>query len=240
MKIKRKQILFILLALIICIFPFRRKLIRPGAAIIQRIYGMKTIEDRIQQYGPAARGRLADDFSRIQISYPPQKILLAAFKQEKILEVWISAQDNNFKLLKTYPIKAASGNLGPKLKEGDGQVPEGIYKIESLNPNSMFHLALRVSYPNAFDKSKAASNNVRNLGGDIMIHGKSSSIGCLAMGNEAIEEIFVLAAETGIENIELIISPIDFRTKELPSDLPKKPEWLGELYSSIKIELTKL
>jgi murein L,D-transpeptidase YafK len=97
-----------------------------------------------------------------------------------------------------------------------------------------------VNYPNAFDKAKAEIDGRKKLGGDIMIHGRASSVGCLAMGDEAIEEIFVLAAETGIENIELIISPVDFRTKELLADTPKQPIWTMELYDLIKLELNKL
>lgn len=240
MNITKKYILLILLGVIILGFPFRRKLIRPGAAIIQRIYGLKTINDRVEQYGDIARERLADDFNQAGISYPPKKIILAGLKQEKKLEIWAASDEKSFKLLKTYPILAASGTLGPKMREGDGQVPEGLYKIESLNPNSMFHLALRVNYPNEFDMEKGALEKRSKLGGDIMIHGRSSSIGCLAMGNEAIEEIFVLAAETGIENISIILSPIDFRVRELPDNIHDQPMWTEELYDSIKAELKKL
>ena len=76
-----------------------------------------------------------------------------------------------------------SGRLGPKLKEGDRQVPEGLYRVESLNPNSRYHLSLRVNYPNEQDKSYGRLDGRNNLGTDIMIHGKDCSIGCLAMGD---------------------------------------------------------
>ncbi len=154
-----------------------------------------------------------------------------------MLELWVADEQGRFRHLKTYSILAASGTLGPKLAEGDRQVPEGLYRIESLNPNSAFHLALRVNYPNEFDQAKGKADGRTELGSDIMIHGKSASIGCLAMGDEAAEELFVLAARAGIENVAVILSPVDFRVKELPANMPKVPGWTAELYPRIKKEL---
>jgi murein L,D-transpeptidase YafK len=133
-----------------------------------------------------------------------------------------------------------SGVLGPKLKEGDMQVPEGLYKVESLNPNSLYHLALRVNYPNSQDRLWGKQDGRSELGSDIMIHGKTCSIGCLAMGDEAAEDLFVLAAETGIDNVTIILSPVDFRTQGLPEKKPALPPWAGALYDAIKTELEKL
>jgi murein L,D-transpeptidase YafK len=133
----------------------------------------------------------------------------------------------------------ASGKLGPKLREGDRQVPEGLYRIESLNPNSRFHLSLRVNYPNAFDRDMAAREGRTNLGGDIMIHGSKVSIGCLAMGDTAAEDLFVLAAETGIDNISVILSPLDFRVRDFEGDFSTMPHWIPELYKRIRTELRK-
>ena len=120
----------------------------------------------------------------------------------------------------------------PEVERGDMQVPEGLYRIESLNPNSLYHLALRVNYPNQFDKSKGKAEKRNDLGCDIMIHGKNCSIGCLAMGDEAVEELFVLAGETGIENITVILSPVDFRTRGLPRNMPRIPH--GQRNSTIQ------
>jgi murein L,D-transpeptidase YafK len=184
--------------------------------------------------------RLTPDFNSIDVSYPPKKMLLVAVKDAKLLEVWVSADGTNFRQLKTYSILGQSGTLGPKLKEGDRQVPEGIYKIESLNPNSLYHLALRVNYPNDYDRLKAKEDGRENLGSDIMIHGKRSSIGCLAMGDPASEELFVMAAQTGIENVSVILSPVDFRNHDLPPNMPLIPSWSNELYAMIKTELIKL
>ena len=74
-------------------------------------------------------------------------------------------------------------------------------------------------------------------GSDIMIHGSTASIGCLAMGDPAAEELFVLAARTGIENIEVILSPVDFRMRELPPEMPSVPAWMPPLYAEIRKKL---
>jgi len=240
MKIRRIFFLLALLIITLGTVVFRSSLPKPIVSIIHTIKGKKNVSDRVKQYGATVHSRLDPHFKQINIAYPPVAITLVAFKKERKLEVWVKGEKRRYKLLKTYPILGASGALGPKLKEGDGQVPEGIYKIESLNPNSLFHLALRVNYPNIYDKTKSKLEGRTNLGGDIMIHGNTCSIGCLAMGDQAAEDLFVLAAESGIKNISLILSPVDFRTQELPDQVRKVPPWTPELYASIKDELREL
>jgi murein L,D-transpeptidase YafK len=186
------------------------------------------------------RARLAGDFARVAVSYPPERIILAGFKQERTLEVWVAGPRGKPKLLRSYLVLAASGGPGPKLREGDRQVPEGIYAIESLNPNSRFHLALRVNYPNPEDLARAASEGRRDPGSDIMIHGQASSVGCLAIGDRAIEDLFVLAADTGIEKMVVLLSPVDFRKQPLPAIRPPLPRWTGGLYQRLRSELIKL
>ena len=168
--------------------------------------GRGTVGERVAYYGGAARSRMVPGFERAGVAYPPGRVVMLAIKKERRLEVYAESPGRELRWVRAYPILAASGELGPKLKEGDRQVPEGVYAIESLNPNSAYHLALRVGYPNAFDRKMAAAEGRTNLGGDIMIHGKAASVGCLAMGDAAAEELFVLAAETGIERMKLIIS----------------------------------
>jgi murein L,D-transpeptidase YafK len=125
------------------------------------------------------------------------------------------------------------------LREGDDQVPEGIYPIESLNPNSTFHLSLRVGYPNSFDRDQAGKDGRTKLGGDIMIHGSFVSAGCLAMGDEAVEDLFVLAADTGLKNLEVIISPVDFRVGKAVPPPTSLPAWSNRLYDGIKAKLVE-
>jgi murein L,D-transpeptidase YafK len=204
---------------------------RVAVAMIHIVRGRHSVAERVDQFGPIVQKRLADDFERIGMEYPPEQLVLIFLKQERRLDVWVG---DPLKLLKSYPVLAASGELGPKLKEGDHQVPEGLYQIESLNPNSLYHLALRLNYPNAFDRAKARLDGRTDLGGDIMIHGKSCSIGCLAMGDRTAEDLFVLAAEVGVENIKVIISPLDFRKHKTVPGMSAMPSWTQELYSLIK------
>jgi len=237
---KRLYIILIFLCVGILTFALRSHLQKYLAAGLQTAKGKKTVQDRLEQYGHTVQERLLPYFEATKISYPPKQVVLVGLKHENILEVWAYGEENRFDLIRTYPILAASGRLGPKLREGDRQVPEGIYRIESLNPNSMFHLSLRINYPNEFDRQQAKSENRTNLGGDIMIHGSNVSIGCLAMGDEVAEDLFILAAETGIENMSVILSPVDFRKSTFPEVTDTLPEWTDVLYEQIKQELSKL
>ena len=202
--------------------------------------GEKTIEQRVEQYGSAARGRLLPDFQKAGVAYPPKSVVFVGLKAEKRFEVWVGDDTSSLKQLKSYPILGASGVLGPKLRKGDRQVPEGLYRVELLNPNSNYHLSLRVSYPNEADQARGKAEGRQELGGDIMIHGGDKSAGCLAMGDEAAEDLFVLAADTGIQNIKIILSPVDFRVRELPTSMPAVPAWMPGVYDSIRTELRKL
>jgi hypothetical protein len=215
-------------------------IVQPVVEIVENAEGRKTVGDRLEQYGETVRARLLPYFEKARISYPPDGLVFVGIKEEKKLEIWACGDDRNFRLIRSYPILGASGRLGPKLREGDRQVPEGIYAIEWLNPNSRYHLSMRISYPNEFDKAHAKKEGRINLGGDIMIHGGSASIGCLAMGDEAVEDLFVLAAETGIEKITVILTPVDFRKRELPSLSYELPEWTTASYEQINKRLRGL
>ena len=118
-------------------------------------------------------------------------ILLRVFKEELELEVWKEDTTGRFALLKTYPVCRWSGDLGPKLHEGDRQAPEGFYTMTpaQMNPNSAFYLSINTGFPNGFDKA-----NDRD-GTFLMIHGECLSIGCFAMTDEGISEIYALARE---------------------------------------------
>lgn len=121
-----------------------------------------------------------------------QPIFIRIFKDESELEVWKQRADGHFYHFKTYPICNWSGDLGPKTVQGDKQAPEGFYKISKtqMNPNSQFHLAFNLGYPNAFDKS------LRRTGDALMVHGKCKSAGCYAMTDALIEEIYALARDS--------------------------------------------
>jgi hypothetical protein len=206
----------------------------------QNVSPAATVADRLKQYGVPARARLSPHFARQKVTYPPGELVFVGLKEEKILEVFARSETNGFKLLRSYPIKAASGVAGPKLREGDRQVPEGIYGIELLNPNSSYHLSLRIGYPNEFDRAQATREGRTKLGGDIMIHGGAASIGCVAVGDKAVEDLFVLAADTGIKNITVLLAPVDFRAGKTLPESAKLPEWAGPLYQEIKTRLAAL
>jgi L,D-transpeptidase catalytic domain len=190
---------------------------------------------KMQIYGPKAKEKLEPYFAEVHVHYPPKKIALLAFKDTNQLQLW-GADDDTWHYIKTYPILAASGHLGPKLSSGDYQVPEGVYHIKGFNPDSRFTLSMQINYPNEFDKEQAQKEGRSNLGDNIFIHGKSSSIGCLAIGDEPIEELFVLARLVGQNNIDVIISPKDFQHHPLLlSD--ESPSWLGILYQKISLAL---
>ncbi|MCX6901633.1 MAG: L,D-transpeptidase family protein [Verrucomicrobia bacterium] len=210
-----------------------------GDARSEKPKGARSVRDRVSEYGEIVRQRLAPFFLAARIPYPPARLVLLGFKLEKTLELHAAGADGAFKFVRAYPILAASGVLGPKLRQGDGQVPEGIYRIELLNPNSRFHLSLRLNYPNDFDRQQAKRDDRKNLGGDIMIHGNAVSIGCIAVGDKAAEDLFVLAALTGLKNINVIISPVDLRVRELPALPPGTPQWVGTLHATIKREVLK-
>lgn len=199
-----------------------------------------TVQSRLETFGNAVRSRLAPHFRRLAIAYPPERITLVGVKHDRRLEVWVWRSGAGWGLLCSYPILAMSGGLGPKLSEGDLQTPEGIYPVESLNPNSICHVALRVGYPNAFDREQARPEGRTNPGSDIMIHGGVSSVGCLAMGDEAAEDLFVLAADAGIENVQIILTPVDFRTSSLPDCAIFSLPWLSDLYQKITGALSAL
>ena len=206
----------------------------------QPAQGQWSTEDRLRQYDGIVRARLEPDFRRAGVPYPPAALVLVVLKQEETLEVHAADKPGGpFRFVRAYPVLAASGHAGPKLREGDRQVPEGLYGIANLNPNSSYHLALRVDYPNVFDRQQAEAEGRVNLGGDIMIHGNAVSIGCVAMGDPASEDLFVLAAHAGPQNVRVIMSPLDLRTHELPALPAGSPAWLGPLYATIKTELAK-
>lgn len=198
----------------------------------------KSVADVLQMLQSEVSQRVKPDYTKAGVDYPPrQGMTLIALKAEKRLEVW-AKEEHSWHFIRSYPILAASGVAGPKLKQGDCQVPEGIYRILWLNPNSLYHLSLKVDYPNDFDRKMAAAEGRSNLGGDIFIHGKDVSIGCIAIGDAAIEEIFVTAAMIGTTKIKLITAPNDLRIgKPLISPINNALAWIDPLYRRINEEL---
>lgn len=203
-----------------------------------RMRGRVTVEDRLAAFDDSVHDEVQRWCDDAGLPFPPSELALVVFKQERVLHLHGRA-DGPWRRLATLPILGASGGAGPKLRRGDGQVPEGVYPIESLNPNSRHHLALRVGYPNQHDRDRADADGRTELGGDIMIHGGSSSIGCIAIGDPGIERLFLLAARTGPHAMRVVIAPCDLRRAASPS-MDGAPEWVEELHATLRNELHAL
>jgi murein L,D-transpeptidase YafK len=190
-----------------------------------------SVEDRLQMIIEPVTSRLDVLLKDKGLDLEKIKLILLAIKEEKVLHAYHNPLDGKPIFLKTYPLTASSGSLGPKLKEGDKQIPEGFYQIEYLNPNSAYYLSMKVNYPNEEDLEISDQLGISEPGSFIMIHGKDQSTGCLAIGDEGIEELFYLAGINPKHKVKVIISPVDFRKKDY-QDL-KDRKWVEERYKRL-------
>lgn len=135
-------------------------------------------------------------------------LYLQILKEQEMVNVYLKNKNvDTFSLFAIYDFCSTVGFLGPKQRQGDFQIPEGFYVLESFNPKSNYHLSLRVSYPNIADRIR---NKSSNLGGDIMIHGGCATIGCIPIGDMMIEQLYLLATEAkncGQDNVYIHIFP---------------------------------
>ncbi len=179
-----------------------------------------------------------DDIMPAMKSLPPEAVTLLAtkgmkedspifvriFKEESELEIWKAKDDGRFYHFKTYPICAWSGTLGPKVRVGDKQAPEGFYTVTpgQMNPNSQFHLAFNIGFPNAYDRVNGRSGDA------LMVHGDCRSAGCFAMTDALIEEIYILAREAfkgGQRQFQVDAFP--FRMTDVNLARYKGNQWYG-------------
>ena len=174
-------------------------------------------------------------------SSPGQAMMIRIFKQSNEFEVWKRTKAGGYKLFKTYEICAYSGDLGPKIKEGDRQSPEGFYNITPglLNPNSNFYLSFDTGFPNKFDRAHGRT------GSNLMVHGDCSSRGCYSMTDEAIAEIYALVRESfagGNPVVQLQIYPFRMTPQKLAaySDSPNIDFWMNIKEGYDRFELAKV
>ncbi len=196
----------------------------------------RSLEDTIKAIETPALARLNPAFVQAGLHLDSfGGLTLIYLKSEQQLEVWANTKNGNI-FIKSYPLTATSGGLGPKYQEGDRQIPEGLYRLTHFNPNSSYHLSLGVNYPNAQDKdwAQADGRNIQNLGGDIMVHGKNVTIGCIPIGDEAIEELFYMVYKAGIARSDIIMSPVDFRVKEHESQNERENQRYDEIKQYMK------
>ncbi|MFK8010411.1 MAG: L,D-transpeptidase family protein [Marinicellaceae bacterium] len=151
-------------------------------------------------------------------------VYIRIFKQEAELEVWIQ-KGEGFELFTTYPICTFGyGGLGPKLAEGDGKAPEGFYfvKVNQLNPNSRYHLSFNLGFPNAYDRAHYRT------GSALMVHGDCVSVGCYAMTDKKIEEIYTIV-DASLSNGQAFfrVHAFPFRMNEINMNKYKDSKWIG-------------
>jgi murein L,D-transpeptidase YafK len=173
-------------------------------------------------------------------STPGAPMMIRIFKQTSEFEVWKQTKSGGFKLYKTYAICAWSGTLGPKVREGDRQAPEGFYNITpaQLNPNSNYYLSFNTGFPNKFDRAWGRT------GANLMVHGDCSSAGCYSMTDESVAEIYALARESfnaGNTTIQMQIFPFRMTPQNLAmvADNPNLPFWMDIKEGYDRFELSK-
>lgn len=178
-------------------------------------YLQRSFKEDQKRY-PRVRAAYAEKAAKIEIELAKAglrkdnvELLLRVFKFEKELELWGKKRGSDqFKRIKTFPICNTSGELGPKRKQGDFQIPEGFYYIDRFNPSSSFHLSLGINYPNPSDR---VLGNKADLGGDIFIHGACATIGCVPITDDLIKELYVYCVEAknnGQSKIPVTIFPV--------------------------------
>jgi murein L,D-transpeptidase YafK len=142
----------------------------------------------------ASKGKVVDNLLHSKnVSTTDYDLFLRAFKKEQKLEVWAKNKTQSiFKRIKTYDFCTFSGILGPKRRTGDLQIPEGVYRVTNFNPESSYHLSFKIDYPN---KSDLFFADKKTPGNDIYIHGDCVSIGCIPLGDDNIEELYLIAAK---------------------------------------------
>ena len=154
-------------------------------------------------------------FEKQSLTWPPEAMYIRSFKYDRQLEVWVkgSAKDP-YKLFKTYKVCMQSGTMGPKRMEGDYQVPEGFYHINEFNPNSNYHLALGINYPNASDRILSDADRPGNA---IYIHGNCVSTGCIPISDIPMEELYIIATYVkakGQDFIPVHVFPVRYNVKK--------------------------
>ncbi len=181
---------------------------------------------------------LRKQFESRKLAWPPRQLYIRSFKYDRQVEVWVKNEPaGHFQYFKTYRMCMQSGTLGPKRMEGDYQTPEGFYYINEFNANSNYHLALGLNYPNASDR---VLSDARRPGGDIYIHGGCVSTGCIAVNDQPIEELYVLAAnarEQGQDFIPVHVFPVNYKVKrsfEYLAEATKENQFLQQFAITLK------
>ena len=190
--------------------------------------------DRALHAAQLFKAQLIQKMKDLDINPEAIEIFLRAFKEEQTLEVWIKNKTaSKWKLFIQYPFCATSGQLGPKRKEGDLQIPEGFYHIDRFNPKSNFYLSLGVNYPNASDRKLG---DPQKPGSDIFIHGGCATVGCIPITDEKIAELYTLtsmASKQGQAKIPVHFFPYKMSEKKY-AEMSSQFEMHRSFWSQLK------
>lgn len=182
---------------------------------------------------------LKSEFKKKNLIWPPVEMYVRSFKFDRQLEVWVKSNVSEpFVLFKLYKVCTQSGSMGPKRMEGDFQVPEGFYYINEFNPNSNYHLALGLNYPNSSDR---ILSNAARPGNNIYIHGNCVSTGCIPITDIPMEEVYTLASIVKLQGeqefIPVHVFPVRYNEKKsmdyLNNNTSSNP-YLKEFSNSLK------
>lgn len=181
-----------------------------NSGVSQSFKSQQLKNERVKKAYSDKEETLLKRYKKVGFNSLSQNLFFRAFKESGEFELWVySVSEKKYILVHTYDICEKSGELGPKRKMGDLQVPEGFYSITQFNPFSSYFLSLRVSYPNTSDRILGKGNN---LGGDIFIHGNCVTIGCLPLTDDFIKEVYIACVEAkNLNNLPIQIHIFPYR-----------------------------
>ena len=218
---------FLFTLLLLCLFTVLRAQTYGPKLFLKDANGPSRMEDSLKK-----------QFEKLHLTWPAQAMYIRSFKYDRQMEVWVKSDlKEPYKLFKTYKVCQQSGAMGPKRTEGDYQVPEGFYYINEFNPNSNYHLALGLNYPNSSDK---ILGDPSRPGSAIYIHGNCVSTGCIPLTDGPIEEVYFLANSVrsqGEEFIPVHVFPVRYNVKKSMDFLDaaiKENVSLGQFNTNIK------
>ncbi len=208
------------------------------AALLFSLFAMTAhAKDRVTDARARRGTEIAELISKAGLSAKPTEVYLRVLKRERQVELWAGPKGKPLSLVKTYAICAASGELGPKRAEGDLQVPEGFYDVPEFNSTSSYHLSMKVSYPNASDKIR--TSNRAHPGGLIYMHGDCVSIGCVAIEDAQIEEVYLISLDATVRRIDIFPTRLTAATIEAMKDEALFGFWRELAPAYIQFEKTR-
>ncbi len=218
----------------------RAKIIRPALALLLLALtaspGAQTPGEFVKTHKKDILARLVKPLRAAQVAFPPKAVRIAVFKAERKAELWLPDANGRWKYVKDYAFSASSGKQGPKIYYGDLQIPEGIYRVDSMGLSKEYHLALHLDHPNSFDLAmlEIDGRDPAFMSTGINVHGGAVSYGCVVIGNRNVEEVFLLAHFAGKENTEVFIFPHDTnRTRPVFKPCEQCPVWYAELQRTL-------